>query len=207
MANCDWTAESLLVGKRRRWFCVIATIVLSGGAVLPGVDRSLARSRELGELRVRLAERDALPQRARTLQDRVEQLRRDTAHLEAVLVTADQLSLFKQDVTRMARDARCRLRSIHPGAAVRRTLDEVLGLSHKPQVRRGKGGPLQWQVDAQVSSVSVQGSFADLMTFLSALDGERRALQVTTMHLHPFLERSDDLILDLQIQTINLVRG
>jgi hypothetical protein len=175
--------------------------------VLPGVDESIKRYRELGRLRARLADRAALPQRARALEERVKELQDAMAPLDAICVPPESLSLFKQDLTRMARSANCRLRSIQPGPASRNALDFFLGISTKrnetPSLQRSQ----QWQVETQVSSVSVQGSYAEFVGFLASLDSDRRALRVTAMNLRPFAESNDELILDLQIETLNLVRG
>ena len=84
-----------------------------------------------------------------------------------------------------------------------RTLDEVLG---RP-VTSAPGKRGAWQVEEQVSSVSLQGSFGNLVSFLSALDRENRALRIAGFHLRSRNNDRGELVLDLQIKTLNLVRG
>ena len=198
-----WTLEDLLSGKRKLWFGVILTLVLAGTAVLPDVDQSIKNYHELGRLRAGLATRDNLPERARTLAARVSQLEENSLHWENILVPPEKLSRFKQDLTQMASSADCRLRSIHPGAASRRPLNEVLG---RP-VTSAPGTSSAWQVKEQVSAVSLQGSFGNLVTFLSSLDRVDRALSIAGLHLRSRDRDRDELVLDLQIKTLNLVRG
>lgn len=199
------TLETLLTGRGRRWFGIAWGLVLTAVAVLPGVDLSIERYHELGKLRAELGSRAALPDRARKLAERVAQLHRETADLEATLVSADALSSFKQDVTRMARAAKCRLLSIRPGSASRRPLDEVLGGPGGGTKRPAKKP--EWEVEEQISLVSIQGSFANLVEFLSRLDNDIRLLQLASLDLHPPPNRSDELILDLHIKTFNLFRS
>ena len=44
--------------------------------------------------------------------------------------------------------------------------------------------------------MSVQGTFGNLMKFLSELDKETRILQLDLLHLHPLPEATEELVLD-----------
>ncbi len=197
--------EALLTRKGKLWFGIAWVLVLTAMTVLPGVDASIQEYHELGTLRGELASRAALPDRARRLADRVAKVVKEMADLEATLVPADAVSTYKQEVTQMARGARCRLRSVRPGPAGRRSLDEVLGKSGS-NAKRGVKKP-KWEVGEQTSIVSVQGTFANLIDFLSRLDNDVRLLELASMELHSPSDKSEELILDLQIKTFDLIRN
>lgn len=196
---------ALLTGKGRRWLGLTWWLLLVGLLVLPDVDRSIAQYQELGELKVKLASRTDVANRARLLAQRVSRLQDQMAPLEAALVPADAISSLKQDVTQMARAAKCRLRSIRPGPVTRRPLDDVLGKTDKKAKKPVKAAA--WEVEEQASSVSIQGSFENLLTFLAALDGDTRIMQLDLLHLHPPPETTDELVLDLRVKTFNLFRN
>ncbi|MFQ5805350.1 MAG: hypothetical protein ACE5I3_02740 [Phycisphaerae bacterium] len=196
---------TLLTAKRKRWFGIAWGLVLLGVLVLPDVDRSIAQYRELGEFRAKLASRAELPERARMLAERVTQMEDQMADLEAALVPSDALSTFKQDITRMVRGAGCRLRAIRPGPVSRQSLDEVLGRASR-NARSATRQP-EWEVEEQISSISIQGSFQNLLEFLSALENELRTLQLSSLRLHPPPDTSEELVLELDIRTFNLFRG
>ena len=198
------TIARLLTRKRKRWVWVAWGLLLLGMLVLPDVDRSIADYRELGELRVKLAARAELPDRARMLAERVAEIEEETADLEAALVPPDALPTFKQDLTRMARSARCRLRSIRPGRVTQRPLDEVL--SRADNDAKSPTRNAEWEVEEQISSLAVQGSFGNLLAFLSALENDVRIVQFSALHLHPSPDTTEELLLDLHVKTFNLVR-
>ena len=193
---------TLLTGKRKRWACIGWGLFLTGVLVLPDVDRSLGLYRELGELRVKLASRAELPERARTLDQRVQTLRKDMTELEAALVPAAALSAFKQDLTRMARGAGCRLRAIRPGPVTRQPLEHVLGRADDSA--RSTPRKPEWEVEEQVSAISIEGSFGNLVKFLSSLENDARILRLASLHLHPPPETTSVLILELQVKTFDL---
>jgi len=195
------TMATFLTGKRKWWLAITWGLLLVGVLALPDVDRSRRQYRELGELRVKLASRDELPDRARALAERVAQMETEIADLEAALVPSDALSTFKQDITRMARGAGCRLRSIRPGPAIRRALDEVLGRATSATKKT------EWEVEEQISSISVQGTFGNLLQFLSTLENEARILQLASLHLHSPPDKGEELALELQVKTFNLFRA
>lgn len=198
--------EALLTQKGKLWFGIAWVLVLTAVTVLPGVDTSTEEYHELGKLRAELASRAALPDRARRLADRVAKVQEDMADLEATLVPADAVSTYRQGITQMARRARCRVRSVRPGPAGRRSLDEVLGKSGSKAKRGAKKKP-KWEVDEQTSVFSVQGTFANLIDFLSRLDNDVRLLELASLDLHSTSDRSKELILDLQIKTFDLIRN
>jgi hypothetical protein len=138
------------------------------------------------------------------LQERVAQQRRELEHFEALLVPPEALTEFKQDLTRMARRAKCQIRSIRPGPVTRHSLAEVLGKLPEKPARGNKGA--QWQVEACVSAVSIQGTFTALMEYLESIDGEQRIIHVDSIHLHSSAETSEELTVDLQLRTFNLRR-
>ena len=119
--------ESLLAGKQRRWVSLAWGLLLAWVLILPGVDRSVTQYRAMGELRAQLAEKAGLPERARRLAARAAQMEEDRADLEAALVPAEALPALQQDITRMSRGVKCRLRSVRPGTRAQRPLNEVLG--------------------------------------------------------------------------------
>ncbi len=127
------------------------------------------------------------------------------AQLEAALVPADAMSTFKQDVTRLIQGAKCRLRSIRPGPVKRRALADVLGVPNVNPKRPVKGP--QWEVEQWVTSLSLQGSFGNLLEFLSALDNEARIVHCASLHLRAPPETTDELVLDLDIETFDLFRN
>ena len=199
------TVATLLSGKRKRWVGVVWGLLLVGATVLPDVDRSIAQYSELGTLRVKLASRAELPERARMLAERVAQMEEDMADLEAALVPAEALSTFRQDVTRLARRAGCRLRSIRPGPISRQSLDEVLGRASSSA--KGSAKKPEWEVEEQISSMSIQGSFGNLLGFLSTLETEARILELSSLQLHPPPGASEELVLELGIKTFDLHRS
>lgn len=197
--------EALLIGRRKRWIGIIWGLLLVGLLVLPDVDSSISRYRELGEIRLQLALRADLPERARMLADRVVAKKAELGGVETALVPAGAISMFRQDVTQMVQQADCRLRSILPGSVARQPLDVVLGKVEK-DARRSNKKPT-WEVEGQTSSVSVQGSFANLVKFLSALDSDGRILHFDLLHVHAPPGSTEDLVLDMQIKTFNLFRS
>ncbi len=198
--------EALLTRKGKLWFGIAWVLVLTAVTVLPGVDASTEDYHELGNLRAELASRAALPDRARRLADRVAKVQEDTADLETSLVPAAAVSTYKRKITQMARSARCRVRSVRPGPAGRRSLDEVLGKAGSKAKRGAKKKP-KWEVDEKTSLLSVQGTFAALIDFLSRLDNDVRLLELASLDLRSPSESSDELILDLQIKTFDLIRN
>ena len=178
--------------------------VLACGLALPDIDRVNTQYRELGDLQAKRASGAKLPQRARLLAERVAQKEKDMADLKKPLVPSDALSTFKQDLARAARTAQCRLRSVRPGATRRRPLEEVL--TGRPADPRRRTAPPQWEVEEQISAISLQGSFEDLLQFLSALDQDVRMLQLSGMQLHILPEASGGIVMDLQIKTFDLLR-
>ncbi len=196
--------EKLLTGRRKRWIAVVWGLIVVASAVLPYVDRSIAQYRELGELRAKMASKAELPVRARALDDRVAGMKADLDALKTALVSSDDLSAFKQDVAVMARDSRCRLRSIGSGSVSSRPLAEVLG--KVPPGSRGAARKSTWQVVERTSSVSIQGTFASLMKFFVALRDDERILEPASIQIHPSADSEDELILDLSIKTFDLTR-
>jgi len=199
------TVATLLTGKRKRWVGIVWGLLLVGATVLPDVDRSIAQYSELGTLRVKLASRAELPERARMLAERVAQMEEEMADLEAALVPVEALSTFRQDVTRLARSAGCRLRSIRPGPISRRSLDEVLGRANNNA--KGSTKKPEWEVEEQISSMSIQGSFGNLLRFLSALETEARILELSALQLHAPPDANEELVLELGIKTFDLHRS
>ena len=55
--------------------------------------------------------------------------------------------------------------------------------------------------------MSLQGSFGNLVTFLASLDRIDRTLSIAGLHLRSRDRDRDELVLDLQIKTLNLVSG
>ncbi len=195
--------DKLLAGKRKVWLGLVWGLLLACGLVLPDIDRLNTQYRQLGDLQTELASRAELPQRARLLAERVAQKEKDMADLKKPLVPPGALSAFKQDLARAARTAKCRLRSVRPGAAKRRPLEEVL--TGRPADAKRRTKPPQWEVEEQISSISLQGSFEDLVEFLSALDKDVRILQLSSLQLHIVPEASGEIVMDLQIKTFNLL--
>lgn len=194
--------EKLLTGRRKRWIAVVWGLIVVASAVLPYVDRSIALYRELGELRAKMASKAELPVRARALADHLAGMRTDLDALETALVPSDRLSAFKQDVAVMARDSRCRLRSIGAGSVSSRPLGEVLGKI--PPGSKGARRKSTWQVVERASSVSIQGTFASLMKFFVALRDDERILEPASIQIRPSSDSEDELILDLSIKTFDL---
>ncbi|MCZ6682175.1 MAG: hypothetical protein O7B26_03265 [Planctomycetota bacterium] len=199
------TLKAILSSSRRRWISAAWGLLLMGLLVLPSVDSSIAQYRTLGELRGKLASKAALPERARTLAERVDQKQREMADLDAALVSSEALPLLKQDVTRMARDANCRLRSIRPGSKKKRSLDEVLGIADPKTKRVGKTP--DWQVFEHTLSVSIQGSFSATLGFLSRLTDDVRILRCDSLNFHQPRDASEEIVLDLTLTTIDLVHA
>ena len=197
--------EALLTGRRRLWLAIVWVLLLSAVAVLPGVDSSIQQYRRLGQLRAKLASRSELPDRARKLSERVAKKQQDIGDLEATLVPKAKISTYKQDLTLMARKANCRLRSIRPGPVHRRPLDEVLGKT--PAGAKQPARKPLWEVEEQVSMISVQGTFAELVEFLSSLDNDLRLLGLDFLDLHLPPVGTERLILDLNITTFDLLRN
>lgn len=195
--------ESLLSGKGKLWLGVIWVIVLSIVLVVPGIDTSIQQFRVLGKLRAELTARDALPERATHLEENVARVREEMKDLEAKLVPAEALMAFKQDMSGWARSAQCRIRSIRPGGVTERFLDEVLGEASGPINRKSKDGG--WKVEEQISVLSIQGTFPNLVRFLSVLDQEPRSLDLTNLELRAMAEGAGQLILDVHIKTFRLL--
>ncbi len=197
--------EKFLSGKRKRWAGVVWGLGLILLLVLPYVDRSIRQYREFSELRTRNASKAEVPVKARILDERVDGIKANVQKLETALVPSAALSAFKQSVTRMARESQCRLRSIGPGSVSRRPLEEVLGKT--PASARPRGRKPAWEVEERVSSVSIQGTFASLTRFFSALQNDDRILEPESIQIHPSTESKDALILDVSIMTVDLIRG
>ena len=196
-------AHKLLAGRRKVWLGLVWGLLLACGLVLPDIDRLNTQYRELGDLQAKLASRGELPQRARLLAERVAQKEKDMADLKKPLVPPGAMSAFKQDLARAAKTAKCRLRSVRPGAAKRRPLEEVL--TGRPADAKRRTKPPRWEVEEQISSISLQGSFEDLVEFLSALDKDVRILQLSSMQLGIAPQVSGKIVMDLQIKTFNLL--
>ncbi len=197
--------EALLTGRRRLWLAIVWVLLLSAVAVLPGVDSSIQQYRTLGELRAKLASRNELPDRARNLRERVAIKQQDIGDLESTLVPKARISIYKQDLTLMAREANCRLLSARPGSVDRRPLDEVLGKT--PAGARRKAGKPMWEVEEHTSMISIQGTFAEPTEFLSSLDNDSRLLGLGFLDLHLPAGGTERLILDLHILTFDLLRN
>lgn len=198
------TKESAQRKRRKRWLSLIIGLFLVGVLVLPEVNSSIAQYQELGALRAERAAQADWPKRARRLRARVEQVRAETVDLENALVPADEVSKFTEDIARLAR-VDCQLRSIRPGPVSLQSFDELLGGASRPTAPRG--ATPAWMVRSQVSQVSIQGSFDNLVAFISMLDDEVRILQLDLLDLRPLRPGAGELILELQIRTFNLSRG
>lgn len=197
--------DKLLSGRKKRWSSVVWILLIVGIFVLPTVDMALQQYQEMGKLRAKMASRAELPNRTRMLADRVAQMQADMTGLEAALVPPESQSAFKQAVARTAREANCRIRSVRPGPMVIRPLEELISGSDAATGRPTKVA--DWLVEEQAASVSIQGTFADLVAFVETLDKEVRIVQIATLHLHPPPETNEELILDLNIKTFNLFRN
>lgn len=195
--------EKILSGKRKRWVSVVWGLGLTLLLVIPYVDRSIRQYRELGELRTRAASKAELPVRARAMLDLVAGIKANVQELETALVPSAALPAFKQSVTRLARESQCRLRSIGPGSVSRRALDEVLGKT--PAGARRGGRKPAWEVEERVSSISIQGTFANLTRFFAAMENDDRILEPESIQIHPSTESKDALILDVSIKTLDLI--
>ncbi len=198
------TKESAQRKRRKRWLSLIIGLFLVGVLVLPEVNSSIAQYQALGALRAQRAGQADWPERARLLRARVQQVREETVDLENTLVPADEVSKFTEGIGRLAR-VDCQLRSIRPGPVSLQSLDELLGGASSPTAPR-KATPV-WMVRSQVSLVSIQGSFENLVAFISMLDDEARILQLDLLDLRPLRPGAEELILDLQLKTFNLSRG
>ena len=120
-------------------------------------------------------------------------------------VPADALSSFKQDITRMVRDANCQLRSVRPGPAGRRPLEEVLSGTPGESAKQATKKPV-WEVEEQITLVSIQGTFAHLTQFVSLLDSDVRIVQLTSLVLHAAPDTGEEVVLNLNIKTFDLYR-
>jgi len=201
----DLNVEALLAGRRKRWLCLVWVLGLSAVFVLPGVDHSIQQFQTLGKLRAELVSRAELPDRARQLSESVARRKDEVSHLEDLLVTAGRLPAFKQTITRLVRAKNCHLRSIRPGSVTRRPLNDMLG---KTAVSAGKAPKADaWEVEEQLSMISVEGSFADLMRFISVLNDEPQLLELASLDLHPLPNNPKRIILDLNIKTFDLLRN
>ena len=196
--------ERVLTSKRKIWLLLIWGLLLTCALIMPDVDRLISQYREFGTYRVKLARRGEIPERARLLAERLAEKQKTTAAAKKPLVPPERISAFTQDITRMARVANCRLRSIRPAAAQRRSFEEVLE-GRRPEPGQPARGP-QWEVEEQTSAVSLQGSFGNLLKFLAALDEDVRILQFSSLHLHTPPNGSDELILELRIKTFNVLK-
>lgn len=197
--------ESLLAGKRRRWVGITWGLLLAGVLVLPGVDRWVTQYRTLGEVRAKLAEKAKLPERARLLADRAAQMEEDMAGLEAVLVPTEALPTLQQEITRMSRDVKCRLRSIRPGSRTQRPLNDVLGTADTGGRRKPKAA--DWHVDEQILSVSIEGSYRDAVRFLTSLDNNVHLMQYESIQLYRQPDTESEVVLDLTLKTFDLKHG
>jgi|GEM_PF-2464270 len=197
--------ETLLTGKRRRWLAIVWVLLLSAVTALPGVDASIQQYRSLGQLRAKLASRNELPDRARKLSDRVAAKKQDMSHLAKTLVPKEEISAYHKDLRQMARSAKCRLSSVRPGPVRRRALDELLGKA-PAKGKRNASSPM-WEVEENISIISVEGTFQELMALLAALDQDSRLLSLDSLDLHLPPAGTDQLILDLSISTFDLRRS
>jgi Tfp pilus assembly protein PilO len=196
---------SLLAGKQRRWVGIGWGLLLAGVLVLPGVDRGVTQYRILGEVRAKLTEKAKLPERARLLAERAAQMEEDMVGLEAALVPTEALPTLQQEITRMSRDLKCRLRSIRPGSRTKRALEETLGTAGARGDRRLKAA--DWHVDEQTLSVSIEGSYRDAIRFLTSLDNNARLLQYESIQLYRQPDTESEVVLDLTLKTFNLQHG
>lgn len=200
----EFTQKHFLSGKRRVWFMVILGFTLAAALALPDVDQALRHYRELGELRAKLESRAGLPERARALKSRVDELKVGTASLEVALVPVEALATLHQDLTHMARNVGCRLRSVRPGPSTRRPLNEPRGRPGRPSRR---SAAVDWEVEEQISSASIRGSYANLLEFLAVLEKDERILMVDSLDLSPPPDSKDELLLDIRIKSFDLHRG
>jgi hypothetical protein len=196
--------DALLTGKRKRWLMIAWVLGLVGVIVPSGADRSIQHIRTLGSLRAELINRSKLPERARQLGESVARKRDEVSHLENLLVSADELPAFKQMISRMVRTTDCHLRSMRPGSITRRPLDEILG---RTAVAAAKAPQAEaWEVEEQQSIISVEGSFSDVLKFISNLFAQPMLLEMASLDLHPVPQDPTRLILDLNIRTFDLLR-
>jgi hypothetical protein len=96
------------------------------------------------------------------------------------------------------------MRSVSPGSVYHRPIEEVLGKS-AAGTKRGKKS-VEWEVAEQVTLVSIQGSFENLVRLMSVMDNESKLLDLAAFDLHPAPGAPDQLVLDLQIKTFDLHR-
>ncbi|UCD30509.1 MAG: hypothetical protein JSV03_08590 [Planctomycetota bacterium] len=197
------TMETFLKGRPKLWFGITWGLFLLGVLVLPDVDRLTAKYRELKKLRGQSALRVGLLDHNRTLANHIALKQEDLATLEVVLVPTAALSKFKQDIATMARNTLCQLRAIRPGSISRRSFDEFLGRGSNDPKRQTKTP--EWKVEEQSLDVSIQGSYENLVDFVSALDNDVRVLQLASMYFHPLPDTSEQLILELRIIIFDLL--
>lgn len=201
----DDHTENQLNPKTRRWVGITWGLLVFALAILPSIDETLAQHRELGTLKAELATRSDLPQRTRQLAGRVLQIQQEMEELESVLVTDQSISLFKQDMTRMANLSRCRVLSIRPGPVIRSPLNEVLDPKTIKSNRTRK--KTIWEVEASVSSLSLEGTYNDIMDFLTLLENDGRILTIESLSMHTSQDSDDKLAIEMNIKTYDLFRN
>lgn len=201
----DYQNENKLNPRTRRWVGISWGLLILALAVLPSIDVTLAQYKELGTLKAELATKSDLPQRTRRLADQVLQIQEEMEVLESVLVTDQSISLFKQDITRMANISKCRVLSIRPGPVIRKSLKETLN----PETTKSKKTKKKaaWEVEGSISSVMLEGAYNDIMNFLTLLENDHRILTIESLSMHPSEDTDDKLILEMNIKTYDLLRN
>lgn len=201
----DYQTENKLNPRTRRWVGITWGLLLLALAVLPSIDETLAQYRVLGTLQAKLATKSDLPQRTRQLADRVLQIQEEMEELEAVLVTDQSISLFKQDITRMANKSNCRVLSIRPGPVIRSPLNEILDPETKKTKKTKKKAA--WEVEGSISLVILEGAYNDIMNFLTLLENDHRILTIEALSMHVPQNTDDKLTIELNIKTYDLFRN
>ena len=201
----DYHAENKLNPRTRRWVGITWGLLLLALAVLPSIDETLAQYRELGTLQAELATKSDLPQRTRRLADRVLQIQEEMEELESVLVTDQSVSLFKQDITRMANMSKCRVLSIRPGPVIRSPLNEILNPETKKLKKTSK--KTDWEVEGSISLVMLEGTYNDIMNFLALLENDHRILTIESLSMHTSQDTDDKLTIEMNIKTYDLFRN
>lgn len=191
--------------KTRRWVGITWGLLVFALAILPSIDETLAQYRELGTLKAELATRSDLPQRTRLLADRVLQIQEEMEELESVLVSDQSISLFKQDITRMANLSRCRVLSIRPGPVIRSPLNDVLDPKTVKSKRTRK--KVIWEVEGSISMISLEGTYNDIMDFLTLLENDGRILTIESLSMHTSQDSDDKLAIEVNIKTYDLFRN
>lgn len=201
----DYQNENKLNPRTRRWVGISWGLLILALAVLPSIDVTLAQYKELGTLKAELATKSDLPQRTRRLADQVLQIQEEMEVFESVLVTDQSISLFKQDITRMANMSKCRVLSIRPGPVIRKSLNETLN----PETTKSKKTKKKaaWEVEGSISSVMLEGAYNDIMNFLTLLENDHRILTIESLSMHPSENTDDKLIIEMNIKTYDLLRN